>query len=180
MTSQHDRIYCTVILLPPRSSRAYNPFDYVVLTFTSVWTVTAGKFFDERPSDSGWNAEKLFCDVLVRIVTKARAARGNKITARAQCSKAKHCCNRVLKCDVIIFQTFKSHHEIYTAAVRTCAKFQIASINESEVKEDWSFTQSHTNLSYLASVPNFTEEQALNKRVQYEAIWTSKTHISAV
>ena len=28
--------------------------------------------------------------------------------------------NRVIKCD-------KPHHELYTAAVRTCAKFQIAS-----------------------------------------------------
>ena len=45
--------------------------------------------------------------------------------------------NRVLKCDVIILQTFpfEPHHAIYTAAVRTCAKFQIASINESEDRE---------------------------------------------
>ena len=44
---------------------------------------------------------------------------------------------------------------MYTAAVRTCAKFQIVILNESEDREVWSFTQSHTNLSYLASVPNF-------------------------
>ena len=47
---------------------------------------------------------------------------------------------RVLKCDVIILQTFpfklfKPHHAIDTAAVRTWAKFQIASINESEDRE---------------------------------------------
>ena len=52
-------------------------------------------------------------------------------------------------------RTFEPHHAIYTAAVRTCAKFQIASINESEDREVWSFTQSHTDLSYLAPVPNF-------------------------
>ena len=48
--------------------------------------------------------------------------------------------NRVLNCDVIIFanftvRTFKPHHEIYTTAVRTLAKFQIASINESEDRD---------------------------------------------
>ena len=32
-------------------------------------------------------------------------------------------------------RTFEPHHTIYTAAVRTCAKFQIASINESEDRE---------------------------------------------
>ena len=41
---------------------------------------------------------------------------------------------RVLKCDVIILQTFpfEPHRAIHTAAVRMCAKLQIASINESE------------------------------------------------
>ena len=48
--------------------------------------------------------------------------------------------HEVLKCDVIILQTFpfeplNCHHEIYTADVRTCAKFQIASVNESEDRE---------------------------------------------
>ena len=54
----------------------------------------------------------------------------------------------------IILQTFpfEPHHAIYTA---TCAKFRIASINKSEDREVWSFTQSHTDLSHLASVPNF-------------------------
>ena len=33
--------------------------------------------------------------------------------------------------------------------------YQIASINESEDRDVWSFMQCHTNLSYLASVPNF-------------------------
>ena len=32
-------------------------------------------------------------------------------------------------------RTFKPHHEIYTAAVRTWAKFQIASVNESEDRD---------------------------------------------
>ena len=41
--------------------------------------------------------------------------------------------SRVLKCDVVILQTFP--FEPYTAAVRTWAKFQIASINESEDRE---------------------------------------------
>ena len=41
-----------------------------------------------------------------------------------------------------------------TAAVRMCAKFQIASVNESED----SFAQSYTNPSYLVSVPNFTKQ----------------------
>ena len=64
---------------------------------------------------------------------------------------------RVLKCDVISLQTFpfepfEPHHAICTAAVRTCAKFQIVILNESEDREVWSFTQSHTNLSYLTSV----------------------------
>ena len=67
---------------------------------------------------------------------------------------------RSLKCDVIILQlfsirSFKPYHAIHTAAVRTWAKFQIASINKSEDREVLSFTQSHTNLSYLVSVPNF-------------------------
>ena len=45
---------------------------------------------------------------------------------------------------------------MYTASVRTWAKFQVASIHDdSEDREVWSFTQSITNLSYLASVPNF-------------------------
>ena len=47
-------------------------------------------------------------------------------------------------------RTFKPHHVIHTAAVRTWAKFQITS-NESEDRE---ILQSHSNLSYLASVPN--------------------------
>ena len=55
-------------------------------------------------------------------------------------------------------RTFKPHHAICTAAVRTWAKFQIASVNESEDRDVWSFTQSHTNLSYLASVPNFRKK----------------------
>ena len=44
---------------------------------------------------------------------------------------------RVVKCDIIILQTFpfEPHHAIYTAAVRTWAKFQIISINESEDRE---------------------------------------------
>ena len=54
----------------------------------------------------------------------------------------------------ISIRTFKPHHMIHTAAVRTCDKFQIASINENEDREALSFTQSHTNLSYLESVPN--------------------------
>ena len=41
---------------------------------------------------------------------------------------------------------------MYTAAVRMCAKFQIA--NENEDREVWSSTQTHTNLSYLALDPN--------------------------
>ena len=51
--------------------------------------------------------------------------------------------NGVLKCDVIILQTFpfislKPHHTIHTTAVRTCAKFQIVILNESEDREDGS------------------------------------------
>ena len=49
-------------------------------------------------------------------------------------------CDRVLKCDVIIFQffsiqTFQPHHVTHTAAVRTWAKSQIARINESEDRD---------------------------------------------
>ena len=78
--------------------------------------------------------------------------------------------NGVLKCDVIILKTFPfelNGHAIYTAAVRTCVKFQIVNVilNESEDREDWSFIQSrHTNFSYFVSVPNFSW-QALNRRV---------------
>ena len=61
----------------------------------------------------------------------------------------------VLKCDIILQNLIIR----YTAAVRTCAKFQIDSINESEDREVWSFTQSHTNLSYLVSVPNVRNKQ---------------------
>ena len=43
----------------------------------------------------------------------------------------------------VSIRTFKPHHEIYTAAVRTWTKFQIVSINESEDREVWSFTKSH-------------------------------------
>ena len=39
------------------------------------------------------------------------------------------------QCDVIILQTFPFEPAIDTAAVRTCAKFQIASIHESEDRE---------------------------------------------
>ena len=35
-----------------------------------------------------------------------------------------------------------------------CANFQIASTTESEDREVWSFTKSHTNLSYLSLDPN--------------------------
>ena len=44
--------------------------------------------------------------------------------------------NRILKCDVIILQTFsfEPRHAIYTAAVRTCAKFQIASIMKVKIE----------------------------------------------
>ena len=44
-------------------------------------------------------------------------------------------------------------NKLFTNFVRTWPKFQIASINESEDREVLCFTQSHTNLSYLASVP---------------------------
>ena len=49
-------------------------------------------------------------------------------------------CHRALKCDIIILQTFpfeplKSHHAIHAAAVEICAKFQLASINESEDRD---------------------------------------------
>ena len=49
--------------------------------------------------------------------------------------------NGVLKCDVIILKTFPfelNGHAIYTAAVRTCVKFQIVNVilNESEDRED--------------------------------------------
>ena len=45
--------------------------------------------------------------------------------------------HRVPKCDVIILQffPFEPLNLIYTAAVRTCAKFQIVSLNESEDRE---------------------------------------------
>ena len=49
---------------------------------------------------------------------------------------------RVLKCAVVILQTFplirtfESRRAIHSAAVRTCAKFQIVSLNESEDRED--------------------------------------------
>ena len=60
---------------------------------------------------------------------------------------------------VIILQTFPFEPVnlivLYKVAVRTCAKFQIASINESEDREVWSSTRPHINLSYLESVPNF-------------------------
>ena len=55
----------------------------------------------------------------------------------------------------VSFRTFKPHHTIYTVAETTCAKCQTSSINESEDREVWSFTQPHTNLSYLVYVPNF-------------------------
>ena len=59
---------------------------------------------------------------------------------------------------ILSIRTFEPH-AVYTAAVRTCAKFQIVILSESEDREVWSFTQSHTNLSYLASVPNFRNKQ---------------------
>ena len=47
---------------------------------------------------------------------------------------------RVLKCNVIILQTFPFEPLnliiVYTAAVRMCAKFQIVILNESEDRED--------------------------------------------
>ena len=45
---------------------------------------------------------------------------------------------RVLKCDVIILQTFpfQPHNVIHTAAVRMCAKFQIVNLSEREDRED--------------------------------------------
>ena len=50
-------------------------------------------------------------------------------------------------------RTLKHHQAINAAAVGTGAKFH-KSTHESEDREFWSFKQSHTNLSYLASVPN--------------------------
>ena len=67
---------------------------------------------------------------------------------------------RAPKCDIIIFhfsffiQTLKPHRETETVAVRTCAKFKIASTTESEDREVWRFTKSHTNLSYLSLDPS--------------------------
>ena len=46
--------------------------------------------------------------------------------------------------DNLSIRTFEPHHVIHTAAVRTCAKFQIVIVNESEDRD-----------SYLVSVPNF-------------------------
>ena len=58
------------------------------------------------------------------------------------------CCTQKGTCTHFSIRNFKPHFAIYTAAVRTCAQFQIASINESEDREVWSFTQSHTNLLF--------------------------------
>ena len=51
--------------------------------------------------------------------------------------KCRSLSNRVLNCDIIFLQTFpfEPRHAIYTAAVITCAKFQITIINESEDRE---------------------------------------------
>ena len=68
--------------------------------------------------------------------------------------------NRIPKCDVSV-QTFKPHHVIYIAALRSGAKFQITSVNED--REFWSFTQCHTNLSLLFSTGSCQQEPAQNK-----------------
>ena len=60
-------------------------------------------------------------------------------------------------------QTFEPHHVIHTAAIKTCAIFQIAGINESGDREVWSFTQSHTNLSYLVSLPKFRNKHQIRE-----------------
>ena len=66
---------------------------------------------------------------------------------------------------------------IYTAAVRTCAKFQIASIHESEDREVSSFTQSHTDLSYLGSVPNFLWSHHI-RTLWFSCLWHPCTYTS--
>ena len=48
----------------------------------------------------------------------------------------------------------KTHHAIERVVVIMCGKFQTASTCESEDRQVTSLTQSHTNLSYLAPVPN--------------------------
>ena len=74
-----------------------------------------------------------------------------------RCKKAIKYSSKVWRHHFAIFsiRTFEPRHAIYTAAVRRWEKFQIANINEGKDTEVWSFTQSHTNLSYLGSVPNF-------------------------
>ena len=65
------------------------------------------------------------------------------------------------KCDVNILQTFPfkplnwSSCDIHSFCKNVCKILSCYSINENEDREVWSFTQSHTNLSYLESVPNF-------------------------
>ena len=51
-------------------------------------------------------------------------------------------------------RTFKPHHVIYTAVVRTWAKFQLASIKKVKI-EMFEVFHSPILTSYLASVPNF-------------------------
>ena len=43
--------------------------------------------------------------------------------------------HRVTKVIILQMFPFKPYHEVYTAAVRMCPKFEIASINESEDRE---------------------------------------------
>ena len=67
--------------------------------------------------------------------------------------------NRAPKSDIVILQTFpfKPWNLILRqkpVAVRMCAKFKIASTTESEDREVWRFTKSHTNLSYLSLDPS--------------------------
>ena len=46
----------------------------------------------------------------------------------------------------LLWQDLKPHHAIHKAVVRICATFQIPSVTESEDREVWSCTPSHTNL----------------------------------